>query len=138
MRVENHNSACRDGAAFDGLKVLLVEDDAITAFDVESTLRDLGCAIVFVAPSVEKALAAVRAERPDVALLDLHLRDGRVTPVAQALATAGVPFAVVTGCDADEVREEPLLRAALYLGKPYGRSNIRDALTQLTATSRAA
>jgi DNA-binding LytR/AlgR family response regulator len=58
--------------------------------------------------------------------------------VAQALATAGVPFALVTGHDADAFKEEPVLRAALYLGKPYGRSNIRDALTQLTATSRAA
>jgi hypothetical protein len=44
----------------------------------------------------------------------------------------------VTGYDADEVREELLLRGATYLGKSYGRSNIRDALTQLTAMSRAA
>jgi two-component system, response regulator PdtaR len=134
MRAESNN----DGTGSGGLKVLLVEDDAITAFDVETILRDFGCARVFVACSVEKALEVLRTERPDAALLDLHIQDGRVTPVAQVLAATGVPFAVVTGYEVDEVRKEPLLRGALYLGKPYGRSDICHLLTQLTAMSHAA
>src|SRR5215218_8741898 len=121
----DNNDDCREGAGFRGLKVLLVEDDALVAFDVEGILRELGCAIVFVAPSVREALVALRTERPDAALRDLRLKDGRVTPVAQALATAGVPFAMVTGYDTDAFEEEPVLRGALYVGKPYARSNIR-------------
>jgi CheY-like chemotaxis protein len=138
MRGEDNGDGRRDDEGLRGLKVLLVEDDAIVAFDVEGILRDLGCAIVFVASSVEEALAALRTGQPDAALLDLSVRDGRVTPVAQALATAGVPFAVVTGYDADKLNEEPVLRTALYLGKPYGRSDIRHTLAQLAATPRAA
>jgi CheY-like chemotaxis protein len=138
MHGENDEGGRRTDKDFRGLKVLLVEDDAITAFDVEGVLRDLGCAIVFVAPSVEEALTTLRNQRPDVALLDLRLKDGRVTPVAHALADAGVPFAVVTGYDADQLEEEPLLRTAFYLGKPYGRSEIRDALTRLSVDARAA
>jgi CheY-like chemotaxis protein len=138
MRAENNNNGRHEGRRFDGLKVLLVEDDAIIALDVETTLRDLGCARVFVACSVVKALEVLRTERPDAALLDLRLPDGRVTPVAQALAATGVPFAVVTGYEVDEVREEPLLRGALYLGKPYDPSDICHLLMQLTAMSRAA
>lgn len=138
MHGENEEDGRRTGKDVRGLKVLLVEDDAITAFDVEGILRDLGCTIVFVAPSVEEALATLRKQRPDVALLDLRLKDGRVTPVAHALAAAGVPFAVVTGYDADELEAEPVLRTAFYLGKPYGRSDIRCALTRLVADARSA
>jgi CheY-like chemotaxis protein len=138
MHGENNEDGRRTDKDFRGLKVLLVEDDAITAFDVEGILRDLGCAIVFVAPSVEEALATLRKQRPDVALLDLRLTDGRVTPVAQALAAVGVPFAMVTGYDADQLEEEPVLRTAFYLGKPYGRSGIRGALARLAADARTA
>jgi CheY-like chemotaxis protein len=124
----------QDGAGLRGLKVLLVEDEALIAFDLEGMLRELGCAVVFVAPSVKEALAVLRAERPDTALLDLRLADGRVTPVAQALAAAGVQFAVVTGYDRGRL-EEPVLRAAPYLAKPYGHAAIREALTQLAAAA---
>ena len=122
------------GAGLRGLKVLLVEDEALIAFDLEGMLRELGCAVVFVAPSGKEALAVLRAERPDMALLDLRLPDGRVTPVAQALATAGVPFAVVSGYGPGWA-EEPVLRAAPCLAKPYGRAAVREALTRLAAAA---
>lgn len=138
MRGGNKEDGRQDDKDFSGLKVLLVEDSAIIAFDVEGILRDLGCAVVFVAPSVEEALATLQKQRPDVALLDLGLRDGRVTPVAHALAAAGVPFAVATGHDADQLKEDPVLRTAFYLGKPYGRAGIRCALTRLAADAKAA
>jgi CheY-like chemotaxis protein len=132
--VENRDSDISrpSGAGFQGLKVLLVEDEATIACDLETTLRELGCAIVFWAFSVDQALAALRTDRPDVALLDLRLADRRSTPVAEALAAAGVPFAVVTGYDQGRL-EEPVLCAAPYLGKPYGRTALRQALAQLAA-----
>ena len=52
--------------ALAGLKVLVVEDEAIIAFDLEGTLRELGCVVLPIAPSVAEALDAVlKAERPE-------------------------------------------------------------------------
>jgi CheY-like chemotaxis protein len=50
----DNNDGRRGSESFRGLKVLLVEDDALIAFDVEGILRELGCAIVFVASSVRE------------------------------------------------------------------------------------
>ncbi len=123
-----------DGAGLRGLKVLVVKDEALIAFDLEDALRGFGCEVAFAAPSVADALAALRAGRPDAALLDLRLRDGRATPVAEALAAAGVPFAVVSGYDAGGI-EEPVLRGAPFLGKPCGRADLRATLARLAAAS---
>jgi len=50
----DNNDGRQGSEGFRGLKVLLVEDDALIAFDVEGILRELGCAIVFVASSVRE------------------------------------------------------------------------------------
>jgi CheY-like chemotaxis protein len=110
-----------------GIKVLVVEDEAFIAVDLESMLRELGCDVLPLAPSVAEALAILRTERPDAALLDVRLTDGEVTPVAAALAAIGVPFALVTGCD-DRSLGGPLLRAARRLRKPYVPEDVHRML----------
>jgi CheY-like chemotaxis protein len=118
------------GSALAGLKVLVVEDEAIIAFDLEGTLRELGCVVLPIAPSVAEALAVLKAERPEAALLDVRLADGEVTPVAEALAVIGVPFALVTGCE-DGALSEPLARTPLRIHKPYSPEDVRQTLSQL-------
>lgn len=46
---------------------------------------------------IDAALAAVAAGGIAVALVDVHLGDVACWPVADALAAAGVPFALMTG-----------------------------------------
>ena len=132
---DGESAARPNGAGLHGLKVLVAEDEALVALDLECTLRELGCDVLPAAPSVAGALAILGAERPDVALLDVSLADGSAAPVAAALAAAGVPFAVVTGHDADGIGEAAL-RAAPRLGKPYGFRDLRATLERLSAPSR--
>ncbi len=123
-----------DNPGLRGRKVLVAEDEAMIAFDLERVLVGFGCEVSLVAPSVAEALAFLRAQRPDAALLDVGLADGRATPVAEALAAAGVPFAVLSGYDRAAIGE-PVLRGAPYLAKPYGHAALRAVLAGLAAVA---
>jgi CheY-like chemotaxis protein len=132
---ESDGSGRPNGSGLHGLKVLVAEDEALVALDLEFTLREFGCIVLPATPSVAEALAILETEQPDVALLDVNLADGSAAPVAEALATAGVPFAVMTGHDAGQIGE-PALRTAPYLGKPYNFEDLHAMLAQLAAPSR--
>jgi CheY-like chemotaxis protein len=128
-----------DGRARGGLagaRVLVAEDQALLALDLEMPLRELGCAVLGPAASVAEALRLVGPGRPDAALLDLNLLDGSAVPVAAALASAGVPFALLTG-HAGELPDHPALRGAPRLDKPFGGGELRQALARLLGQAPA-
>jgi DNA-binding response OmpR family regulator len=84
-------------ARFDGLKILVVEDETMVSFLIEDTLIDLGCAEVWHAASVPAALDVLHQRRPDAAVLDVNLRGELAYPVAEQLEAANVPFVFATG-----------------------------------------
>lgn len=86
----------RGDTSIAGLRILVVEDEAIVAMLIEDALVDIGCEVVGPMTSVEKALAA-SMERLDGAFLDVNVRGQPVYPVADALIARGVPVVFVTG-----------------------------------------
>jgi DNA-binding response OmpR family regulator len=65
-------------------QLVIAEDDAITALDLQHAVTRRGHTVVARAFSAAEAMAAVQAYRPDVVLLDTHLRrrhDGVLTGV---------------------------------------------------------
>lgn len=119
-----------------GLRILVAEDEALIACDLEMTLRDLGCEVLPPAASIVQALQLLEAERPDAALLDLSLLDGLALPIAKALTIAGVPFAITTGWDIRLI-ESPVLVGVPFLLKPYQPHALRATLVRLVEGSRA-
>jgi CheY-like chemotaxis protein len=113
--------------SFPGLRVLVVEDEAFIAMEVEDMLQDLGCEIVATASTVDKALAHVRQGGIDGALLDFNLHGVSVLPVAEELAEAAVPFILVTGYPRRE-SDPPLLREARRVAKPFSLSGLSAAI----------
>ena len=113
-----------------GVKVLVVEDEAVVAFDLEYTLGDYGCAVLGPVASAADALAALRGERPDVVLLDVSLLDGTSTEVARTLVGMGVPYVVASGYDNHQL-EVALLRDAPQLAKPYQAEALCVALKRV-------
>jgi two-component system, response regulator PdtaR len=92
-------------------------------------LRDLGCTVLGPVSSVAETLALLGKMRPDVALLDVHMLDGAIAPVAAWLTRSGVPFVVTT---ADETAgHEPALSGAVLLPKPYSVGAIRQAICRV-------
>ena len=111
-----------------GLKVLVVEDEAIVSFLVEEMLLDLGCAEVWHAGAVIHALALLDEKKPDAGVLDVNLAGALVYPVAERLAQLRVPFFFATGYGqkglAPEWADRPVIQ------KPFDQ----DALGRMLAS----
>ncbi len=84
------------------MRILILEDDALIAMDIEDIVATNTGAEIVVANTVERAMTLLRSG-VDFALLDLHLGHGGQTslPVAGHLVTRGIPFCFVTASLAD-------------------------------------
>lgn len=119
-------------AGFEGRlgHLLVVEDNALLAMDVELTALDLGLERVSVAASAPSALQLLEAGGVDAALIDFFLGhdDGRI--VAERLTELGVPFALMTG-SSDFEWLETQVPGAEVLTKPFTKEQLARALQKL-------
>ncbi|MFN3673349.1 MAG: response regulator [Bosea sp. (in: a-proteobacteria)] len=77
-------------------RILIVEDEALVALEMEAIIEDLGLSPIGIAPDKRTALDLARS-KPDIALVDLHLRDGLTGPdIGRELAEQGVSVVFVT------------------------------------------
>jgi len=67
------------------IKILIVEDEAISAMALKYAVERLGCAVVAVVDTGEAAIQAAAEHRPDLILMDTRLRT-RMTGVEAASA----------------------------------------------------
>jgi len=104
-------------AAMKWHKVLVVEDEVLVGYEMVATLRRAGIEAVGPAPTIDAALAAIKREECDAALLDINLNGFPSFSVAEALRQNGTPFAFVTAYPRLIVPQE--LRDAPLLAKPY-------------------
>jgi two-component system, response regulator PdtaR len=98
--------------------ILVVEDELLTAMELDDALRSAGYQVLGPAANVSAALQLLRAERPDAAVLDVNLAGEWVTPVAEVLRALFVPFILASGYGAADLHAEPVLRDAVNVGKP--------------------
>lgn len=113
-----------------GKRGLVLDDEFLIALDIQQVLEQAGAREVVCAGNVAEALAAIRAERFDLAVLDLRLgQNGNSLPAADALAAAGTPFLFLTGMrtDAEEARNYP---DALVVEKPYDSPALLEAIVR--------
>jgi CheY-like chemotaxis protein len=112
-----------------GLKVLVVEDEAIIAMMVEDMLGDMGCEVVGTAGRLAEAFAIAEKADFDCAILDVNLCGQRVDPFVDLLKARGAPFIFATGYGVQGVREED--RAWPVLLKPINGRRLGEALGRL-------
>jgi len=88
---------------FAGKKILIVEDEYFLADETRQHLERLGATVVGPAANVRDALDLIASTTVDGAVLDVHLGDEFVFPVAEELERADVPFVFATGYDASVI-----------------------------------
>jgi CheY-like chemotaxis protein len=110
------------------LRILVVEDEALIALELECLLDDLGYVTVGVACSSQEAIALGLATHPDVALVDIHLVDGP-TGVAVAQALSADPRTTVVFMTANAKRiPDDFAGAVGVIAKPYSERVVAGAL----------
>jgi CheY-like chemotaxis protein len=82
-----------------GASVLIAEDDALVALDVERALRRAGAEIAGLATTLQTALALAKSAPLTCAVLDINLGFDLVFPAAQVLRDRGIGFIFHTGID---------------------------------------
>ena len=112
-----------------GATVLVAEDQAIVALELEGTLRARGCTVLGPAASNAEALELLRRERPGAALLNATLADGPAVALVEAMRAAGVPIGLVTGYGVGEL--EAPLRGLPVLAKPHRPPDVLAFLRRL-------
>ncbi|HTK36390.1 MAG TPA: response regulator [Caulobacteraceae bacterium] len=118
-----------------GLRLLLVEDEALVAMEAEDMLNDLGCVVVDVAGTLERGLAVAGdpTVELDGAVLDINLGGEKVYPVADALLARGVPFIFASGYGAGSVALR--YAHAPVLAKPYQPKALEERLAAALASA---
>lgn len=98
--------------------VLLLEEEAITALDVEHTLADAAVGEVVAFARRAEALSWLSAHTPDLAIIDVSLWDGACDDVAELLADRQVPFVVHSAWNCEFGTRNPVFRNSLWVAKP--------------------
>ncbi len=83
--------------AFDGLSVLLLEDEYLIALDTGQILNDFGFAKVDMVGTLAETAERSAAGQIDVAILDVNINGEMSFPVAQTLRDRGIPVIFATG-----------------------------------------
>lgn len=112
---------------FQGKQILVLEDDALLAMDMEDFLSDLGVSVIGPVSHIGAALEKINATALDGAVIDLNLRGELSFPVIDELKAANIPFVICSG-----YAEVPGVRAQLdgltVVSKPCDFDNLPHVL----------
>ena len=107
-------------------RILIVEDEPLTAFDNEVTIASFGYEVVATLDTFASATALLDREPIDLILSDVNLSGERSgIDLARAAKERGVPVLFSTG---NQLPAEAASIAVGCLSKPYSERQLRDAL----------
>ena len=109
-----------------GLRILVVEDEAAISLLLEDMLLDFGCEVIGPAARLSAALDAVAREKVDLAILDVNVAGEPIYPVAEALAQRSIPFVFSTGYGSAGIRDA--FRDRPVLQKPFAQHDLKQKL----------
>lgn len=124
--------------ALGALKVLIVEDESIIAWALESLVEDLGHEVVAVAASGEAAIAAAAQHHPELIVMDINLGRGLdgidAAERIQAGGAVAVIFVSAYGDEGTRARINDQVPGAPLLTKPVSAKAIQRAVEQVVGT----
>ncbi|AMD57960.1 MULTISPECIES: response regulator [Agrobacterium] len=109
------------------MKILIVEDEALLAMELESEVEEAGHEIVGVAAESKQALSLIEKSSPQFAFVDIQLLDGPTgIDVGRHLASRSIPYVFVSG-NLKRIPED-FAGALGAIEKPYTMNGLQNAL----------
>ena len=112
-------------------KILVVEDEFITAADIQNNLQDMGFEVPITVDNGETAIQKAGELRPDLILMDITL-SGKMTGIEAAdriKELYGIPVIFLTAHSEQSTVEKSLSSNPYgYILKPFEPSNLRVAI----------
>ena len=119
----------------DPVKILIVEDDAIIAMDMEQVLKGKGYKVVGRVDRGEKALVVVEEKKPDIVLMDINIK-GSINGIDVAkilLNDIHIKVIYVTAYSDVNMKERAFETEPVgYLIKPVRETELIDMIRQAT------
>ena len=113
-------------------RVMIIEDEAIIAMDIQDIVTEIGHTVTGIARTRDEAVALASRERPDLILADIQLADNSsgIDAVNDILAQFGnLPVIFITAFPERLLtgeRPEP----AFLITKPFSEDQLRSAVSQ--------
>jgi len=112
-----------------GVRVLIVEDEALLALEIQELLQSAGSTVIGTFNDLARAGQVARREAIDVAVLDTNLNGEMVYPLADDLAVRGIPFVFVTGYATSNLPER--FRSMPQVAKPFDPTSLTNELQRM-------
>jgi PAS domain S-box-containing protein len=110
-------------------RILVVEDSALIALEIEEAVREAGFEVVGPVARLPAALELAQSHPVDGALLDINLDGVQVYPLADLLRARGVPIVFATGYDRRTVLP-PRFNSVPTLAKPFSPADLARLLAE--------
>jgi light-regulated signal transduction histidine kinase (bacteriophytochrome) len=113
-----------------GMRVLVIEDSFMIVSMLELVFKSFGWTMVGPAARIPKALALIKTESFDAALLDVNL-DGEMSwAVAAELQARGIPFVLSTGYEVGQLLPD-FLKGRKFIRKPYKAVDLEHSILEV-------
>ncbi len=115
-----------------GFKILVVEDEAIIAMDIQSILRKIGFTDSEVVFSGEESIQKVASGKPHLVLMDIKLKgnlDG-IQAAKQIFYEYNVPVVYITAFgDENTIKRANGMARFGYITKPFEEGELQSTIT---------
>lgn len=111
-------------------KILLVEDESITAMDIAWNLKAMGHTVVGTVDNGPEAIEFAAQSNPDLLIMDINLK-GEMTGIEAFIEiqkTASIPAVFVTGYHFSQILKEEFSVAIEYVSKPFDSNSLEYAI----------
>ena len=112
--------------------ILVAEDEPIIGWDLCDTVKEAGYLVEGPFVDISSATLACQKHKPDVAILDVHLGDGVVYPLAEMLMSENVPVIFHSGHHAPTEMSERYPQASA-LAKPCPPADVLETVQRALA-----